>query len=97
MPDLVLVMDKDKDRGKVLEFRVQCEVVLSEDEAQEIFDALYAVTKKADGMIADGVTTAHKRMKVILDHGHQSNRFKRMIDLAFKDHGSQVPIEGDKP
>lgn len=92
VPDLVLVMDQDKDRGKVLEFRVQCEVVLNDDEAKAIFEALYAAEAKAGG-----VTAAHQKVKVVLAHGDHSNRFKRMVDLAFKDHGSKEPIEGDAP
>jgi hypothetical protein len=79
VPDLVLVMDTEP--GRKPELRVQCEIELSEDDAHEIYEALYG----RDPGRRD-VTRAHKKIKAKL--GHQTSFFQQIVHLAFRDNGS---------
>jgi hypothetical protein len=81
VPDLVLVLDSEPGRNP--ELRVQCEIELTETEANELYTALYDPNGKRD------VTKAHKKIKGKL--GSQTKAFKDIIDLAFKDNGSTEP------
>jgi hypothetical protein len=78
VPDLVLVMDLTEGTTTP-EFRVQCEVVIDDSDAKELYDLLY---------VKKDVTKAHKKIKTKLTSDHKKD-FRDMIDSAFRGNGSK--------
>ena len=87
VPDLVVIADREKKHTRY-EFRVQCEIELKDSkEAKEVFDLLY-------GDARANIDSAHRVIRRKFSDEH-STRFKDIVDLAFRDNGSNEPARSD--